>query len=78
MVAPRRRTSLATKLLNMILRMDDLPEPLLPISKTFCFWSFGFDDSMLAIVPRVDSARSCAWVEGVKKSLLLAQRAKLV
>ena len=34
-VAPSRRTSLATKLLKIILRIEDLPEPDLPMSKTF-------------------------------------------
>ena len=37
MVAPSRRTSLATKLLKMMLRMEDLPEPDLPIRRTFFF-----------------------------------------
>ncbi len=37
MVAPSLRTSLATKLLKMMERMEDLPEPLLPIKRTFFF-----------------------------------------
>ena len=41
MVAPRRRTSLATKLLKMMLRMEDLPEPDLPIRRTFFFAGLG-------------------------------------
>ena len=36
-VAPRRRTSFATKLLKIMLRMEDFPEPDLPINRTFFF-----------------------------------------
>ena len=35
MVAPRRRTSRATKLLKIMLRMLDLPEPDFPMRRTF-------------------------------------------
>lgn len=39
MVAPSRRTSLATKLLKMMARMEDLPAPERPMSSTLrCFW----------------------------------------
>lgn len=47
MVAPSRRTSFATWLLKMILRIDVLPEPLLPMSKTFFFFGLSLSDSMV-------------------------------
>jgi len=37
MVAPSLRTSRATKLLKIMLRMLDLPEPDLPMRRTFFF-----------------------------------------
>lgn len=40
-VAPSRRTSFATKLLKIILRIEDLPEPDFPISKTFFLAGLG-------------------------------------
>ena len=61
-MAPRRRTSLATKLLNIILRMDDFPEPDLPISRTFFLAGFALVGAELVSIavkarPLVESIR---------------------
>ena len=47
MVAPNLRTSLATKLLKMMLLMEDFPEPDLPMRRIFFLAGLNLVGSML-------------------------------